>query len=140
MADRISAERRSAIMAKVRGKDSKPEMAVRKALHAAGFRYRLHRRDLPGTPDIAISSIRSAVFVHGCFWHGHDCAKGRNRPSSNAAFWIEKLDRNLVRDQLAHGALLALGWHVETVWECDLKLSIGALIDRLNARRPSPAD
>lgn len=135
MADPATSAQRSAMMARVRGKNSKPELTVRKALHAAGFRFRLHRRDLPGTPDLALPSLGTVVFVHGCFWHGHDCRKGRTRPASNVAFWNAKLDRNRDRDAEAVVALERRGWQVEIVWECEAATGIAHLIDRLTLRR-----
>jgi len=119
MADRVTPERRSFIMSKVGQKDTKPEMILRRALHARGYRYRLHRRDLPGTPDLVFHSRRKVIFVHGCFWHGHDCSKGR-RPTSNVEFWNEKLDRNLARDTANITRLRDMGWQVLVVWECEM--------------------
>ena len=128
------------MMAKVRGKNTKPELIVRKALHAAGFRFRLHRRELPGTPDLVLPGLRTVVFVHGCFWHGHDCRKGRTRPVSNTAFWNTKLDRNRERDIEAVTALKRQGWHVEIVWECEVTSGIPDLLDRLTLRRMARSD
>src|SRR5690349_6557163 len=99
------------MMSRVRGRDTAPELRVRCALHAAGFRFRLHRRDLPGRPDIVLPAFRTAVFVHGCFWHAHDCPRGR-RPASNSAFWAAKLEKNVARDRDAAAALVWLGWTV----------------------------
>jgi DNA mismatch endonuclease (patch repair protein) len=106
-------------MSRIRGKNTKPEMAVRRLLHALGFRYRLHRADLPGTPDLVFSGRRKVVFVHGCFWHGHECT-GRV-PKSNADYWMAKISRNKARDGRSRDELAALGWSVLTVWECELK-------------------
>ncbi|WCM26323.1 very short patch repair endonuclease [Sphingomonas sp. QA11] len=113
---------RSAQMAKVRGRDTKPEMRVRRALHAAGVRYRLHAKDLPGRPDIVLPSRRVAIFVHGCFWHRHpdpNCKLAR-LPKSRLDFWVPKLEANRARDQLKEAALLDAGWTVQTIWECEL--------------------
>lgn len=118
--DRLSPERRSILMSKVRGKDTTPELSIRRLLHALGYRFRLHRRDLPGSPDLVFPSRRAVVFVHGCFWHRHDCGKGR-LPKSNQAFWSTKLGRNVVRDAWNVRALRRLGWRVITVWQCELK-------------------
>lgn len=119
MADTLTPQQRSEHMGRVRGKDTKPEFRVRRLLHALGFRYRLHRKDLPGRPDIVLPAHRVVVHVHGCYWHGcPHCAKGRKRPASNAAFWNAKLDRNKERDAEVDAALRALGWEVFTVWEC----------------------
>ncbi|HEV2818258.1 MAG TPA: very short patch repair endonuclease [Allosphingosinicella sp.] len=132
VADKISVEDRSRLMARVSGKNTQPELRVRKALHAAGFRYRLHRRDLPGTPDLILPKFRTAVQVHGCFWHGHDCPKGR-RPQSNVEFWNAKLDRNAARDEANRQALVGRGWHVLTVWECSVDQGIEHILTHLHA-------
>ncbi len=123
------------MMAAVKGKNTKPELIVRRALHAAGFRFRLHRRDLPGRPDIVLPRHRTAVFVHGCFWHGHDCRRGR-RPSTNVDFWGPKLDRNVERDLANQAALEAAGWQVVTIWECSLADGTARLIEDLRAAPP----
>ncbi|MDX2277646.1 MAG: very short patch repair endonuclease [Hyphomonadaceae bacterium] len=138
MADRFSHETRSKAMAAVRGKDTSPERYVRSSLHAAGFRFRLHRRDLPGRPDIVLKRFRTAVFVHGCFWHGHDCPKGK-RPVSNVAFWNAKLERNAERDRAAVAALGEAGWRVHVLWECSLGKATQALISTLRRRRAHAA-
>jgi DNA mismatch endonuclease (patch repair protein) len=114
-------EKRSAVMRRVKGRDTGPELAVRKALTRLGARYRLHRKDLPGHPDIVLPGRRLALFVHGCFWHGHDCARGARTPKQNRDYWLAKVARNRARDAAAAQALAAMGWRVETVWECDLK-------------------
>ncbi|MBO9712470.1 very short patch repair endonuclease [Sphingomonas sp.] len=137
MADIVSKETRSRMMAQVRNKNTKPEMRVRRALHAAGFRFRLHRRDLAGRPDVVLPKYRTAVFVHGCFWHGHDCPRGK-RPSSNAAFWAAKIETNIARDLAAVERLSAAGWRVETIWECDLEEKTRTLIARLNSVARTP--
>jgi DNA mismatch endonuclease, patch repair protein len=121
MTDVYSPEKRSAVMRRVKSKDTSPELKVRKALTALGARYRLHRKDLPGKPDIVLPGRRLALFVHGCFWHGHDCARGARVPKQNRDYWVGKVDRNRVRDARSREALAALGWRVETIWECDLK-------------------
>ena len=126
---------RSRNMAAIKSKNTKPELAVRRALHAAGFRFHLHRRDLPGSPDLVFASFRTAVFVHGCFWHQHACAKFR-WPKTNKAFWRTKLSGNAERDRRAMEALHAAGWHVEIIWECEIALrSIRLLQRRLGRRR-----
>lgn len=133
MTDRVAAAVRSKMMAAVRGKDTAPERAVRSALFSAGYRYRLHRRDLPGSPDIVLPRYRTAVFVNGCFWHGHDCPRGR-RPGSNVKFWNVKLDRTLARDRASRAALEAVGWTVTIVWECSTKSDIERLLTDLATR------
>jgi DNA mismatch endonuclease (patch repair protein) len=119
--DVYSAEKRSAVMRRVKGRDTTPEMKVRKALTKLGARYRLHRKDLPGNPDVVLPGRRLAIFVHGCFWHGHDCARGAREPKANRDYWLAKIARNRARDERSRTALTALGWRVETLWECDLK-------------------
>jgi DNA mismatch endonuclease (patch repair protein) len=106
-------------MAKVGQKDTAPEMRVRRALWAAGHRYRLHVAALPGRPDIVFPKAKIAVFVHGCFWHRHDCRKANMRPASNSRYWAEKLERNVARDQKAVAELRGMGWTSITVWECE---------------------
>ena len=132
--DRISRADRSRNMSRVRGRDTAPEMDVRRALHAAGFRFRLQRRDLPGRPDIVLPRYRMALFVHGCFWHGHSCRKGL-RPASNTDFWNAKLDRNMARDVAAAAALARVGWTVRTIWECEAEEQTAALLKDLGALR-----
>lgn len=117
MADRLSPEGRSALMRRIGAKDTQPEMAVRRMLHALGYRYVLHDKRMPGTPDLVFPARRKAVFVHGCFWHGHSCGRGF-RPSTNAAFWAAKIDSNRARDRRSVQAIRANGWRVLTVWEC----------------------
>ena len=107
--DRMTPDKRSALMSRVRTKGTRPEMVVRRGIHAAGLRYRLHCRDLPGKPDIVLPSLRVAIFVHGCFWHSHSCPKGRKRPQADADFWGEKLTRNSERDAAAQAALADAG-------------------------------
>lgn len=117
--DRITPSDRSRLMSRVRGKNTRPELRVRSLLHRLGFRFRLHRRDLPGRPDLVLAKYRAAIFVHGCFWHGHSCSKGRIKPSSNVAFWQKKLSDNQRRDARKRRELEAAGWKVITIWECE---------------------
>lgn len=121
MTDVFSAEKRSAVMRRVRGRDTAPELAVRRVLRAAGVGYRLGGCGLPGRPDVVMKGRRTVIFVHGCFWHGHDCARGARQPKSNAGYWIAKINRNRARDAAAQTALEAGGWRVLTVWECRMK-------------------
>lgn len=130
MTDVYSPEKRSAVMRRVKGKDTAPELKVRRALTALGARYRLNRKDLPGSPDIVMAGRRLAIFVHGCFWHGHDCARGARVPKANREYWTAKVERNVARDQRAAQALADQGWRVETIWECELKDEAG-LAERL---------
>lgn len=117
----VSAER-SRRMALIRSTDTKPELIVRKLAHSLGYRFRLHRRDLPGKPDLVFPRHNAIIFVHGCFWHGHDCPKGRRRPKSNVQYWESKITGNANRDRRSTQALLALGWSVLIVWECETSL------------------
>jgi DNA mismatch endonuclease (patch repair protein) len=118
MRDRLSRERRSWNMSRVRSKDTKPEKAVRSLLHSMGYRFRLHDRRLPGSPDIVLRRYSTVVFVHGCFWHRHHGCPKCTTPTHNRAFWVEKLDGNAARDRRHRKRLRDLGWHVVTVWEC----------------------
>ncbi len=120
LVDVVSPEIRSRMMAGIRGKDTQPETTVRQLLHRAGFRFRLHRRDLPGTPDLVLPAFGAVIFVHGCFWHGHECLLFR-WPSSRPEFWRAKIDRNRQLDRRALRLLAEQSWRVATVWECALK-------------------
>lgn len=117
-ADIVTPAARSAMMSRIRGKNSRPELALRRQLFAAGYRFRLHRRDLPGSPDIALPKYGVVIFVHGCFWHRHPGCVKATTPSSNAAFWAAKFATNVERDASAIERLGALGWRVAIVWEC----------------------
>ena len=119
--DVFTPEQRSAVMRRVKGRDTAPELAVRRILRAAGIGYRLGGQGLPGRPDLVMKGRRMAVFVHGCFWHGHDCARGARKPKANADYWSAKIGRNRARDVAAQTALEADGWRVVTVWECGMK-------------------
>ncbi|MCY0148828.1 DNA mismatch endonuclease Vsr [Hoeflea sp. G2-23] len=133
MADVFTKAKRSDIMSRIAGKNTKPELSVRSALHCAGYRFRLHRKDLPGKPDLILPKHRVAVFVHGCFWHGHCCKRGK-RPTTNEAFWTEKLDRNLKRDETNVEALEKLGWTVWIIWECEIAAGTDRLLAYLRAK------
>ena len=117
MTDIVDKATRSRMMSGIRGKNTKPEMLVRSLLHRCGFRFRLHRKDLPGKPDIVLPKYRAVIFVHGCFWHGHDCKYFR-WPSSRPAFWRAKIERNRLNDATSVANLLETGWRVAVVWEC----------------------
>jgi len=119
MTDTVSPEKRSEVMSKVGSRDTKPELLIRKGLHARGFRYRLHAKDLPGKPDLVFRRYRSVIFVNGCFWHGHSCPRCR-MPNSNADYWKQKVARNVKRDASNRQSLLDEGWRVLTIWECAL--------------------
>lgn len=132
--DRLSPEKRSALMSRIGPKNTKPELTVRRLLHAAGWRYRLHRKGLPGTPDIVFGPRKVALFVHGCFWHGHHCRLGR-LPKTRPEFWSEKIAGNRARDARKVEQLMAQGWRVMTVWQCSLKnpdLALCQMEDFLN--------
>lgn len=116
--DIFTKEKRSEIMRKVKSKDTGPEKKVRSLLHSLGYRFRLHRKDLPGKPDIVLPKYKVVIFVHGCFWHGHECKLGRNRPSSNVEYWTGKIISNIERDNLSISKLTELEWRVFVVWEC----------------------
>jgi DNA mismatch endonuclease (patch repair protein) len=123
MPDKISKERRSENMRAIRSKDMKPELIVRKLVHRLGYRYRLHRKDLPGKPDLAFGPLQKAIFVHGCFWHQHsrtECLDGR-MPKSNMGYWELKFRRNIERDANNQRLLRNQGWDTMVIWECDLR-------------------
>lgn len=107
-------------MAKVRHKDTSPELTVRRLLHCLGYRYRLHDSRLPGKPDLVFAGRRKVIFVHGCFWHGHGCKRGARIPETNTPYWLAKVERNRVRDAHAAEALAIAGWKLHVVWECEL--------------------
>lgn len=121
MADVMTSEQRSRCMAAVKGKDTKPEMIVRKYLFSRGLRFRIQVRKLSGTPDIVLPKYKTVIFVNGCFWHGHEGCKYFRLPKSNVEFWSEKIERNIERDRESMQALFDLGWKVIRVWECELR-------------------
>lgn len=114
---------RSAVMRAVKSKDTVTEMIVRRLVHGLGFRYRLHRKALPGKPDLVFPSLRKVIFVHGCFWHGHDCPRGARKPKSNVDYWHAKIARNVERDGRNNSLLKTAGWDVMILWECDTKMA-----------------
>jgi DNA mismatch endonuclease (patch repair protein) len=118
--DKLTKAERSALMARIKGKDTKPELMVRRMAHGMGFRYRLHSRMLPGTPDLVFARRRKVIFVHGCFWHGHNCRAGRNTPKSSVSYWGAKLGKNRHRDRVNSLRLKREGWDVLTIWECQI--------------------
>ncbi|WP_134674714.1 DNA mismatch endonuclease Vsr, partial [Pseudomonas viridiflava] len=126
---------RSRMMSNIRGKNTRPELVVRKFLHANGYRFRLHRKDLPGNPDIVIPKLRVCIFVHGCFWHRHEGCKYSTTPKTRIDFWNEKFKKNVDRDCKAQAELKKLGWTVITIWECQTKEegSLLSLIESLKA-------
>lgn len=128
--DNITAAERSALMSRIRSKDTKPERTTRSILHMLGYRFRLHRRDLPGCPDIVLPKHRKVVLVHGCFWHGHTCTLA-SKPKSNRSYWKEKIRKNRARDRRALAALSLQGWKVLELWECDIRAGHG-IVKRLH--------
>jgi DNA mismatch endonuclease (patch repair protein) len=118
--DIITPSQRSALMARIRGRDTGPELSVRRLLHGLGYRFRLHVNDLPGRPDIAFRSKRIVIFVHGCFWHRHNCGLAYS-PKTRPEFWQKKFDQNIKRDKTVHKALKRAGWRVIVVWECEVE-------------------
>jgi DNA mismatch endonuclease (patch repair protein) len=141
MTDVFTPEKRSAVMRRVKARDTTPELKVRKLLTGLGLRYRLHRKDLPGAPDIVMPGRRLAIFVHGCFWHGHDCARGARVPKQNRDYWTAKIGRNRARDERTRAELHERGWTPLVIWECELKDEEGlkqALQGRVRGPSPQP--
>lgn len=122
MTDSLSPSRRSWNMSRIRAKGTRPEMTIRSLVHGLGFRFRLHRKDLPGTPDLTFPGRAKVIFVHGCFWHGHSCREGLRRPRSNQDYWLAKIARNQQRDSSDLQALARTGWEVLVIWECEIRL------------------
>ncbi len=114
-------ELRSFIMRQIKSKDTRPEMMVRRLVFGLGYRYRLHRKTLPGRPDLAFIAKKKAIFVNGCFWHGHACPNGQRVPRTNTDFWVQKITRNKARDAASLKGLAELGWQALTIWECEMK-------------------
>jgi len=144
MADVHTPEARTRNMRAIRNKDTKPELLIRKGLHAAGFRYRLGGAGLPGRPDLVFPKYKIVIFIHGCFWHGHNC-KFFKTPATRTEFWLEKINSNKSRDQKNIQLLLARGWNVIIVWECALKpmraklpLALGRISEILNSEKTNP--
>ena len=135
MADTVSKEVRSRMMAAIHGRDTIPELFVRSRLFQEGFRFRLHRQDLPGTPDIVLPQYRTVVFVNGCFWHGHDCPEGRVVPKTRTEFWKAKLTGNVVRDRTNQSKLELLNWKVFVIWTCQIESDTERVLDDLREQR-----
>jgi DNA mismatch endonuclease (patch repair protein) len=131
MSDNMSVAQRSWTMSRIRSKDTRPEKMVRSFLHSRGFRFRLHKRSLPGAPDIVLPRFHTVIFVHGCFWHAHRSCRYATSPRSNRRYWRRKLDGNVDRHQRNVSALKAAGWRVITIWECQIKRSPQAVRQRL---------
>lgn len=130
--DVFSTEQRSQIMSKIKGKDTKPELLVRSIVHRMGFRFRLHRKDLPGKPDMVFPKHRKVIFVHGCFWHAHPGCSRATIPKSNTEFWLRKINGNKERDKRNISLLEELGWRPLVVWECETK-DVEKLMDKLQS-------
>jgi DNA mismatch endonuclease, patch repair protein len=139
--DITTPERRSRIMSNIRGKNTKPELVVRKLVHGLGYRFRLHRRDLPGSPDLVLPRLRKIIFVHGCFWHRHQGCKFAYTPKSNTEFWLAKLNANVTRDAAAQEALATRGWNVLVVWECEIAdlAGLSRKVRTFLTQRPTPS-
>lgn len=131
--DVFTPEKRSEIMSQVKSKDTKPELFVRSLLHAMGYRFRLHRKDLPSSPDIVLPKYRTAIFVHGCFWHQHPSCSRSTLPKRNAEFWRSKLEGNVERDLRAQQRLRKRGWNVLILWQCEIQRNVDTLPEKLDA-------
>lgn len=133
MSDIVDQQTRSRMMSGIRGKDTKPELALRRALHARGFRFRLHSKKVDGRPDLVLPKYRAIVFVHGCFWHRHEGCRYATTPATRSEFWQAKFAANVARDSSVRGALLDEGWRVATIWECALRKpeQVSVAADRL---------
>ncbi len=140
MPDTFTPEKRRDVMSRVKGTNTKPEKIVRSLLHSMGYRFRLHRKDLPGKPDIVLPKYHAVVFVHGCFWHGHEGCRRAARPTTNAEFWNKKIDGNIRRDATTLEALHAAGWRAIVVWQCELRdaASVSAKLDRFLKAETNP--
>ena len=125
--DNLSIEQRKYTMAMVQSRNTAPEIKVRKAIHRLGYRFRLHRIDLPGKPDIVFPSRKKVIFVHGCFWHGHNCNAGLKAPKTNIEYWNNKLSKNHIRDKENQKKLIEMGWGVQVIWECEIKEEINLI-------------
>lgn len=122
MTDVFPQEKRSWIMSRVKGENTSAEIKVRSLTHRLGYRFRLHKKDLPGKPDLVFPSQKKVIFVHGCFWHGHECARGARIPKANREYWIDKIGKNVERDKRNYILLDSLGWKVLVIWECECKV------------------
>lgn len=130
--DRLTPEQRSRNMANIKSKNTKPEKTVRSLLHAAGYRFRLHRKDLPGSPDLVLPKYNTVIFIHGCYWHRHSGCRRASTPKTNTKFWQSKFDANVKRDSVAKQAIEKAGWNVIIVWECETRTP-DVLLKRLKA-------
>lgn len=137
MTDTVDSQKRSEMMSRIRGRDTKPEIIVRRIAHRLGFRFRIHRRDLPGCPDIVFPRYRAVIMVHGCFWHRHPGCRYAYTPKTRVRFWKDKFESNVVRDRRNETALHELGWRVLVIWECETK-DLGALEARIKEHLAVP--
>lgn len=137
MADRLTPERRSWNMSRIGHRDTKPELIVRSLLHRLGYRFRLHRKDLPGKPDITLAKYKTVIFVHGCFWHRHPRCKYSYTPRTRKEFWKEKFERNIKRDKRVGKLLRSQGWKVRIIWECET-FDQGKLVERVKSLFSKP--
>jgi DNA mismatch endonuclease (patch repair protein) len=139
MSDKFEPDKRKTIMQAVKGKNSKPEKLIRSLIFQLGFRYRLHDSSLPGKPDLVFKSAKKAIFVHGCYWHRHNCKKGNSRPAVNQDFWREKFDSNRKRDERVQQELKKMGWTILVIWECQTKqVGIARLVERIKEFLTAP--
>ena len=140
--DIISEERRSWNMSRIKGKDTKPELVVRSTLHKMGYRFRLHKKELPGKPDIVLPKYKTVIFVHGCFWHRHKGCKFAYKPKSRVDFWNAKFDETIARDKRNRKQLEAKGWNIEIIWECEtaniymLTARLRSIFDEIKTKTP----
>jgi len=134
MADKLTSEHRSWNMSRIKGRNTGPELRLRSLLHRAGFRFRLHPKDLPGKPDIVLSRYRTVIFVHGCFWHRHPGCRNATTPSTRRDFWQAKFDENVSRDARNYADLQSAGWNVITVWECELESDAESVVSRISKK------
>lgn len=134
MADRLTIEKRSWNMSQIHSKNTKPELKVRSVLHRLGYRFRIHKRDLPGKPDIVLSKYKKVVFVHGCFWHRHDNCVNASRPKTNSEYWEKKIETNIKRDKEHEEELINSGWEVIIIWECEIEDSCENISSFLKSR------
>jgi DNA mismatch endonuclease (patch repair protein) len=133
MADIVDQKTRSRMMSGIRSRDTKPEIQLRRSLHRSGFRFRLHRKELQGSPDIVLPRWKAAVFVHGCFWHRHESCRFATMPATRPEFWTAKFDKNVARDRRNIEALVSAGWRVAIVWECSIRLEPTTTMQRLES-------
>ncbi|WP_307343902.1 very short patch repair endonuclease [Caldalkalibacillus uzonensis] len=130
----FSREKRSEIMSNIKNQNTKPELLIRSLLHKMGYRFRLHRKDLPGRPDLVLPKYKTVIFIHGCFWHQHPNCKKATIPKRNREFWLKKLTRNMERDQQVIEELESMGWNIIIIWECQVKKNIKEVMDKITGQ------